>query len=120
MLLEALIEKDMGITICPWGYLFYSGQENVLDRVRRLHSAGVKTAMGSDDPAYMEDVWLSHSLYLLRVTCRFTNDDFVKLQRNAIEVRWAPEDTKTSIINELKLFSADFKWMKKEARAITP
>lgn len=66
----------------------------------------------------MEDVWLSHSLYLLRVASGFTNDDFVKLQRNAIEVCWVPEDTKTAIMNEL--FSADCKGMKKEARAITP
>lgn len=48
MLLEALNEKDMGMTICPWGYLCYSGQENVLDRVCRLHSAGVNIAIGSD------------------------------------------------------------------------
>lgn len=107
MLLQALKEK--GLTICPWGYLCYSGEENVLDRVRRLHSAGVKIAIGSDDPAYMEDVWLSHSLYLLRVACGFTNDDFVKLQRNAIEVCWAPEDTKMAIMNELALFSTNFK-----------
>lgn len=119
-LLEALNEKDMGMTIFPWGYLCYSGQENVLDRVDRLHSTGVKIGIGNDDPAYMEDVWLSHSLYLLRVACGFTNDNFVKLQRNAIEICWAPKDTKTAIMNESELFSADFKGMKKAARTITP
>lgn len=113
MLLEALKEKGLGLTICPWGYLCYSGEENVLDRVRRLHSAGVKIAIGSDDPAYMEDVWLSHSLYLLRVACGFTNNDFVKLQRNAIEVCWAPEDTKMAIMNELALFSTNLKTLER-------
>ncbi|KAE8389350.1 hypothetical protein BDV23DRAFT_99307 [Aspergillus alliaceus] len=103
-LLSRVREKDLGMTICPWGYLCYSGESKILERVRILHDEGIKIAIGSDDPAYMEDVWLNHSLYLLRELCHFTDEDFLVLQRNAVDICWASTGTKRQIIAELEGF----------------
>jgi adenosine deaminase len=55
-------------------------------------------AIGSDDPSYMEDIWLNNSLYLLRTLGDFTDSDFLQLQKNAINIRWAP----AAILEELR------------------
>lgn len=101
-LLAKVKEKDLGMTICPWGYLCYSGETQILERIRIIHDAGIKIAIGSDDPAYMEDVWLNNSLHMLRELCHFTDDDFVALQRYAIDICWASADVKREILAELQ------------------
>ena len=63
---------------------------------------GEAKAIGSDDPAYMEDVWLNNSLHMLRELCHFTDDDFVALQRYAIDICWASADVKREILAELQ------------------
>ncbi|GLA09372.1 hypothetical protein AnigIFM60653_011452 [Aspergillus niger] len=103
-LLQRVKEKDLGMTICPWGYLCYSGEAQIIDRVRTLYNAGIKIAIGSDDPSYMEDIWLNNSLYLLRLLGNFTDAEFFQLQRNAIDICWAPADIKTAILKELEGF----------------
>ncbi|KAE8327543.1 adenosine deaminase [Aspergillus sergii] len=101
-LLSKVKEKGLGMTICPWGYLCYSGETQILERIRIIHDAGIKIAIGSDDPAYMEDIWLNNSLYMLRELCHFTDDDFVALQRYAVDICWASTDVKTGILAELE------------------
>lgn len=103
-LLAAITARDLGMTICPWGYLCYSGSGDVLPMVRRLFDEGIKIAIGSDDPAYMENVWLSNSLYLLRSRCEFTDMELLALQRNAVTICWAPEAVKAEILAELSAF----------------
>ncbi|KAF7592532.1 hypothetical protein BBP40_012756 [Aspergillus hancockii] len=103
-LLAKLKEKDLGMTICPWGYLCYSGEGKILERIRILHGAGIKITIGSDDPAYMEDIWLDHSLYMLRKLCDFTDNDFLTLQRNAVDICWASGGVKSQILAELEVF----------------
>ncbi|KAB8279088.1 hypothetical protein BDV30DRAFT_222308 [Aspergillus minisclerotigenes] len=101
-LLAKVKEKGLGMTICPWGYLCYSGETQILERIRIIHDAGIKIAIGSDDPAYMEDIWLNNSLYMLRELCHFTDDDFVALQRYAVDICWASADVKGELLAELQ------------------
>ncbi|KAB8220207.1 hypothetical protein BDV33DRAFT_191391 [Aspergillus novoparasiticus] len=101
-LLSKVKEKGLGMTICPWGYLCYSGETQILERIRIIHDAGVKITIGSDDPAYMEDIWLNNSLYMLRELCRFTDGDLLALQKYAVDICWASTDVKTEILAELQ------------------
>ncbi|KAE8324094.1 hypothetical protein BDV39DRAFT_208283 [Aspergillus sergii] len=105
-LLQKVKERDLGMTICPWGYLCYSGETHIMDRVRTLYDAGIKIAIGSDDPAYMEDIWLTNSLYLLQLLGVFSDADFFQLQKNAVDICWAPADVKSAILKELDSFRA--------------
>ncbi|KAL2832257.1 adenosine deaminase [Aspergillus pseudoustus] len=106
LLLQKVQERDLGMTICPWGYLCYSGEAEIISRVRTLYNAGIKMTIGSDDPSYMEDIWLNNSLYLLRKVGDFTNYDFLQLQKNAIQMCWAPAKIKAAILEELQHFWA--------------
>ncbi|KAA8644971.1 uncharacterized protein ATNIH1004_009182 [Aspergillus tanneri] len=79
VLLQRVKDRNLGMTICPWGYLCYSGESNIMDRIRALYDAGPRL---SPEMAYLEDIWLNHSLYLLRMQCWFTDNDFIQLQRS--------------------------------------
>lgn len=103
-LLTAIKQRGLGMTICPWGYLCYSGVGDIFPMVRQLFDAGIDIAIGSDDPSYMEDIWLSHSLYMLRVKCDFTNRELLNLQRNAVRMCWALPAVKDEILAELTEF----------------
>jgi adenosine deaminase len=75
--------------------------EEVFRRIRVLFDAGIKIAIGSDDPAFMENAWLLENLLLVKRFCKFTNSDILKLTEDAIQMSWAPDHVKTEIMKEL-------------------
>lgn len=58
--------KDLGMTICPWSYIRHQPMDEVFQRIRTLFDAGIKIAIASDDPAFMEDTWALENLSTLR------------------------------------------------------
>lgn len=100
-LMKIIKEKDIGMTICPCAYIRHTSEEEVFPRIRKLFDAGIKITIASDDPAYMEDNWVLHNLYLAREKCDFTNRDLICLQRNAVSICWADSETKDAILDEL-------------------
>ncbi|THC96026.1 hypothetical protein EYZ11_004486 [Aspergillus tanneri] len=80
VLLQRVKDRNLGMTICPWGYLCYSGESNIMDRIRALYDAGPRL---SPEMAYLEDIWLNHSLYLLPVDICWA---FVVVKMKILEV----------------------------------
>jgi adenosine deaminase len=101
-LMELIRVKGVGMTICPWAYLRHEPQEEIFPRITALYQAGIKVAIASDDPAYMEDSWILHNMLLARRMCGFGNADMARLTRNAAEISWAPESVKMDILRELE------------------
>lgn len=92
------------MTLCPWAYVRHHTEANLFTYIRTLFNAGVKFSIGSDSPAYVEDNWVSHNLGLLRLKGRFTDAEIVKVQRNAVEICWADEETKKHLLQEIAHF----------------
>ncbi|CAG8952013.1 hypothetical protein HYFRA_00000749 [Hymenoscyphus fraxineus] len=103
-LMQIITEKGIGMTICPCAYIRHTSEYEVFSRIRKLFDAGIQITIGGDDPAYMEDNWIFHNLYLVREKCGFTNRDVITLQRNAVSICWADRETKTAILDELATF----------------
>lgn len=101
-LMDAVKEKGLGMTICPWSYIRHQPFDEVWERIRKLFDAGIKISIGSDDPAFMEDTWVLENLRTLKKFCKLTNEDVVKLMRGAMEISWAPPDVKKEMIAELE------------------
>lgn len=107
--LMALIkEKGMGMTLTPWGYLRHQPVDEIFPRIRRLFDAGIPIAIGSDDPAYMEDTWVLHDWLLVKKMCEFSNGEMAILARNAVDMSWAPEDVKAAIRKEIDAVVAKY------------
>lgn len=100
-LMELINRKGLGMTICPWSYLRHQPLDDVFRRIRALFDIGIKLAIASDDPAFMEDTWILENLLVLKKFCKFTNADMQRLAKDAIEVSWASEQTKQEILSEL-------------------
>lgn len=101
-LMNSIRERDIGMTICPWSYIRHQPLEEVFSRIRALYDAGIKIAIASDDPAFMEDTWILENLLVVKKYCGFQDGDIAKLARDSIEMCWASEDVKRDMLQELQ------------------
>lgn len=104
-LVELILEKAIGMTICPWSYIRHQPMDEVFERIRVLFDAGIRLAIASDDPAFMEDTWILENLLVVKKFCKFTDKDIVRLVTDAVEVCWAPDDVKADIMQEVQALS---------------
>jgi adenosine deaminase len=101
-LVAEIVERGVGMTVCPWSYIRHQPFDEVFARIRVLFDAGAKMAIGSDDPAFMEDTWIYENFVLLRECGGFSEGDMLKLARDAVEVCWAEEEVKRGILEEIE------------------
>lgn len=66
--------------------------------------AGIKICISSDSPAYVESNWVTDNLALLKLRGGFTNEDVVRVQRDAVDMCWADEETKEKLSGEIETF----------------
>jgi adenosine deaminase len=100
-LVELIKERDLGMTVCPWSYIRHQPLEEVFQRIRVLFDAGIRIALGSDDPAFMEDTWVHENYLVAKKYCRFTNGEVRTLAEGAIEMCWVSEEAKQNMLSEL-------------------
>lgn len=100
-LIQLIKEKGIGMTTTPWGYLRHEPVDEIFPRIRTLYEAGIKIAIASDDPAYMEDTWILHDWLLAKKLCSFSNLDMATMARNAVDMCWAPELVRNKIRDEI-------------------
>ncbi|KAK3660025.1 hypothetical protein LTR56_000951 [Elasticomyces elasticus] len=92
---------EFGMTICPWSYIRHQPLEEVFKGIRVLFDAGVRMAIGSDDPAFMEDTWVLENLLAVKRFCGFSDGEMVKLARDAVMICWAEAGVKEGILDEI-------------------
>jgi adenosine deaminase len=100
-LIRIIKDRGIGMTLTPWGYLRHEPVEEIFPRIRKLFDEGIPIAIGSDDPAYMEDCWILHDLLLVKRMCGFNDGDMMKLARDAVDMCWADEGVKDEIRREI-------------------
>ncbi len=103
-LIEIIRTKNIGMTICPCAYIRHTFEDEVFPRIRKLFDSGIRISIASDDPAYMEDNWVLHNLHLARDKCKFTDGEMIQLQRNAIDMCWAPDVVRKDLSKSLDKF----------------
>jgi len=101
-LVRGLLDRGIGLTLCPHAYHRRTATEVLFPRIRRLGDAGVKVCINSDDPTYMHDVWIDGNLQKVYSYCGFTKAEMVRLARNAVDMCWANGKTKESLYRELE------------------
>lgn len=107
VLMKKLATRQIGMTLCPWCYFRYSGltpDRDIPAQIRTLYDAGIKITINSDDPAYMEDIWIEQNLNFVRLRCGFKDEDIKQVLLNAVDICWAPESVKSSLRKEIEMF----------------
>lgn len=100
-LMDLILKRDLGMTLCPWSYLRMSTFEKLGPSIRTLYDAGIRISVNSDDPAFMEDCWVLHNMLLAKHLCGFDDRDVAVLARNAVNISWAEQSVKDKILQEI-------------------
>ncbi|KAH7346760.1 hypothetical protein BKA65DRAFT_503202 [Rhexocercosporidium sp. MPI-PUGE-AT-0058] len=104
VLVRRISESGIGMTLCPWAYVRHHTETNLFSHIRTLMDAGIKICISSDSPAYVESNWVTDNLALLKLKGGFTNEDVVRVQRDAVDMCWADEETKGRLRDEIDGF----------------
>ena len=100
--------RNMGLTLCPWGYAIYQSENDIFEPLRKLFDAGLKVTINSDDPPYMMGHYTLGNLMLVKCAGGFSDAELVQCQRNAIEVSWAPDPVKMKLTKGLNEFTKKY------------
>ncbi|KAJ5481308.1 Adenosine/adenine deaminase [Penicillium sp. IBT 31633x] len=98
---RGLVERGIGLTLCPHAYHRRTATEVLFSKIRRLVERGVKVCINSDDPTLMHDVWIDGNLQKVYTYCGFDRREMLHLVRNAVDMCWAEEDIKEALYEEL-------------------
>ncbi|KAJ5232814.1 hypothetical protein N7468_005770 [Penicillium chermesinum] len=99
---RGLLERGIGLTLCPHAYHRRTATEVLFPKIRRLWERGVRFCINSDDPTLMHDVWIDGNLQKVYTYGGFSKAEMVQLARNAVDMCWADEGIKKSIYDELE------------------
>ncbi|OLN97352.1 putative deaminase [Colletotrichum chlorophyti] len=100
-LLQGLLERDIGLTLCPHAYHRRTATEVLFPKIRKLWERGVKFCINSDDPVYMHDVWVDGNMQKVYTYCGMKKKDMVQLARNGVDMCWASDEVKRELYAEL-------------------
>ena len=85
-LLQAIHDRDLGLTICPISNEFVV-QNLTGKEIRQFLERGIKATINSDDPAYFRG-YMNENLQALKDRADFTDADIIQLTKNAFEISW--------------------------------
>lgn len=102
-LMQGLLEKDVGLTVCPLSTLCINGSLT-LDRIRILLDNGVKVTINSDDPAYFRG-YINQNLIALAYSEMFSFADIQSIIENSFSLAWITDYDREKWINEVKKVS---------------
>lgn len=94
-LVAELIERGIGLTSCPISNRWVSDGTKA-DEITELLRRGVKMTVSSDDPAYFGG-YVQENLQVLAAEAALTEQELITLQRNAIDIAWAPPRVKDEL-----------------------
>ncbi|KAH6695228.1 adenosine deaminase [Plectosphaerella plurivora] len=100
-LMAGLVERNIGLTLCPHAYHRRTATEVLFPKIRKLIDRGVKVCINSDDPVYMHDVWVDGNMQKVHTYCGMTKKEMVQLARNGVDMAWASEEIKAELYWEL-------------------
>ncbi|MGY1814068.1 adenosine deaminase [Blastococcus sp. SYSU D00820] len=98
-LLAEVVERGIGLTVCPIsnGFVRGSAWEGA---TKRLLDAGVRVSVHSDDPAYFEG-YIGECYERVHAETPLTVEEVATLARNAFETAWLPASLRQRFLDEV-------------------
>jgi len=103
-LIQAVINKGMGLTVCPVSNRFVV-QSLTSNEIRSMLEFGIKATINSDDPAYFR-AYLNDNFTALAEEGNFSRGEIATLARNAFEISWLDDSDKSKMIETLDNYLA--------------
>jgi adenosine deaminase len=103
-LVEEILGRGIGLTTCPISNGVVTAGMKAAE-IKQLFDLGVKVTVNSDDPAYFPG-YVAENLAVLRSELGLSEADLIQLQRNAVDISWAPPAVKDALLAELAAYGA--------------
>jgi len=101
-LVHFLVEKNMGLTLCPLSNLELKVIQNMEEHpVLKMLEKGLLATIHSDDPAYFGG-YMNENYYETAKALRLNEDHLMQLAINAFEASWLSSEDKQQHISEVK------------------
>ncbi|MEO0437836.1 MAG: adenosine deaminase [Pseudomonadota bacterium] len=91
-----IAKRGIGLTVCPVSNRFVV-QNLTGSEIRSMLEQGIKATVNSDDPAYFR-AYMNENLLALAEEADFSREELKTLTRNAFEVSWLDDSSKTSYL----------------------
>ncbi len=101
-LVQTLIEKNMGLTLCPLSNLELKVIQKIEDHpVLKMLNKGLLATIHSDDPAYFGG-YMNENYYETAKALNLSKDHLMQLAINAFEASWLSAEEKGNRISQVK------------------
>ena len=104
-LVREMIDRQMGLTLCPISNRYVVGDSRSAD-IKRMLDLGMTPTVNSDDPAYFAG-YMNANFEVAAADGALTIEEIVQLARNAFAISWAPEADKRSYLDRLARYAAN-------------
>ncbi len=103
-LIREVLDREMGLTICPVSNV-YVVQNSKAAELKQMLDMGIRATVNSDDPAYFL-AYMTENMELAQSDADLSKDEVAQLSRNAFTISWAPEEDKQRYIRQLDEYVA--------------
>ena len=101
-LIEIILERGIGLTVCPISNSWVAGSLKA-EAIRRLLDLGVRVTINSDDPAYFPG-YVLQNLAAITDALGLGRDEIRQLERNAFSIAWLPAEERAAYLAELDAY----------------
>ncbi|GAN86437.1 adenosine deaminase [Komagataeibacter intermedius] len=103
-LLRQARERHIPFTVCPFPNMAIRPNSNEKD-IRALLDAGLTITINSDDPGYMQGVYMTEAMKMARDGAHLTPDELLAISRNAFRAAWIGEKERRIYLDRLDDFA---------------
>ncbi len=103
-LVAEVLRRGIGLTNCPISNLYVSDGTKATE-IRALYEQGVLVTVNSDDPAYFPG-YVADNLLVLQREARLSQDDVVRLVRNAFTISWLDDAERDAYVDRVDTWVA--------------
>ncbi|GAO00059.1 deaminase [Komagataeibacter xylinus NBRC 13693] len=103
-LLRQARERHIPFTVCPFPNMAIRPNSNEKD-IRALLDAGLTITINSDDPGYMQGVYMTEAMKMARDGAHLTPDELLTISRNAFNAAWIGEEERRAYLDRLDDFA---------------
>jgi adenine deaminase len=97
---DFIVKKGLGLTMCPVSNGFVVDDMRG-SQIKTLLEAGVKVTINSDDPSYMGEKYVEENLVAVYNQMGFSKEQLVQFEKNAVDISWASDVTKKTLMKEI-------------------
>lgn len=103
-LLQQARERHIPFTVCPFPNMAIRPGSNEKD-IRALLDAGLTITINSDDPGYMQSVYMNEAMKMARDGAALTPEELVTISRNAFNAAWIGAEERRAYLDRLDTFA---------------